>query len=76
MNYSYVLENGVLTVALEGRLDTDASAKFETDFAEVCKTNVHSALVVDATNLEYIASSGLRVVLKMAKTEKNLFKFS
>ena len=71
MNYSYKLDDEVLKVSLEGRFDTEASAKFETEFAEVSKSNPHSSLVIDASNLEYIASTGLRVMLKMVKTEKN-----
>ena len=71
MNYSYKLENEALWVSLEGRLDTEASAKFEMEFAEISKSNPHSSLVIDASNLEYIASSGLRIMLKMVKTEKN-----
>ena len=71
MNYSYKLDNEVLKVSLEGRLDTEASAKFETEFAEISKSNPHGSLVIDASNLEYIASSGLRIMLKLVKTEKN-----
>ena len=71
MNYSYKLDDEVLKVSLGGRFDTEASAKFDTEFAEVSKSNPHSSLVIDASNLEYIASTGLRVMLKMVKTEKN-----
>ena len=71
MNFNYKLNDGVLFVSLEGRLDTEASAKFETEFTEVCKANAHSALTIDAAEMEYIASSGLRTILKLAKTEKN-----
>ena len=71
MNFNYKLDNDVLFVSLEGRLDTEASVKFETELAEICKANPHSALTIDATELQYIASSGLRTILKLAKTEKN-----
>ena len=71
MTYNYKLDNDVLFVSLVGRLDTEASAKFDVEFAEVCKANAHSALTIDAAELEYIASSGLRTILKLAKTEKN-----
>ena len=71
MNYSYKLDNDVLLVSLVGRLDTEASNKFETELAEICKANPHGSLVLDAQELEYIASSGLRIVLKLVKTEKN-----
>ena len=71
MNYSYKLDNGSLYISLEGRLDTEASIKFDSEFAELCKENPHSSLVFDAAELQYIASSGLRTVLKIAKSEKN-----
>lgn len=71
MNYSYKLDNDTLYVSIAGRLDTEASIKFEADFAEVCKENAHNNLVFDAEELQYIASSGLRTVLKIAKSEKN-----
>ena len=71
MNYNYKVEKDALLVSLEGRFDTDASLKFDTEFTEICKENPHSSLVLDASELEYIASSGLRTILKMAKTEKN-----
>ena len=71
MNFNYKLDGDVLFVSLVGRLDTEAAVKFEAEFAEVCKANAHSALTVDAAELEYVASSGLRTILKLAKTEKN-----
>ena len=71
MNYTYKLGNDVLTVTLEGRLDTEASAKFETELATLCAENPHGSLVIDASELSYIASSGLRIMLKLVKTEKN-----
>ena len=71
MTLNYKLDQEVLIVSLDGRLDTEAAVKFETELAEVCKTNAHNALTVDAEKLEYIASSGLRTILKLAKTEKN-----
>ena len=71
MNFNYKLENDVLIVSLIGRLDTEAAVKFEAELAEVCKANAHSALTIDAAALEYVASSGLRTILKLAKTEKN-----
>ena len=71
MNYSYKLDNDILTVSFEGRLDTEASVKFETEIAVISKENPHTSMVVDASGLNYIASSGLRVILKMAKAEKD-----
>lgn len=71
MNFDFNLNNGILTVSLDGRLDTEASVKFEAELAEICKNNPHESMVFDAGKLQYVASSGLRTILKMAKTEKN-----
>ena len=71
MNFNYTLDTGVLTVSLDGRMDTEAAVKFEAELAEICKNNPHESMVFDAEKLLYVASSGLRTILKMAKTEKN-----
>lgn len=71
MNFSFDLNNGVLTLLLDGRLDTEAAVKFDAAIAEICKNNPHDSLVLEAEKLEYVASSGLRTILKMVKTEKN-----
>ena len=71
MNFNYNLDNGVLTVSLDGRMDTEAAVKFEAELAEICKNNPHESMVFDAEKLLYVASSGLRTILKMVKTEKN-----
>ena len=71
MNFNYNLDNGVLTVSLDGRMDTEAAVKLEAELAEICKNNPHESMVFDAEKLLYVASSGLRTILKMAKTEKN-----
>lgn len=71
MNFNYNLDNGVLTVSLDGRMDTEAAVKFEAELAEICENNPHESMVFDAEKLLYVASSGLRTILKMAKTEKN-----
>ena len=71
MDYNCRTENDCLHVTLTGRLDTESSIKFDAEFAEICKNNPHSSVVFDAAELEYIASSGLRTILKIAKSEKS-----
>jgi len=71
MEFNFNLNNGVLTVCLDGRLDTEAAIKFEADLAQISKEFPHESMVLDAEKLEYVASSGLRTILKMVKTEKN-----
>ena len=71
MNLNYNLDKGVLTISPDGRLDTEAAVKFEAELAEICSSNPHDSMVLDAEKLQYVASSGLRTILKMAKTENN-----
>lgn len=56
--------NGILTFALSGRLDTSTAPQLEEavkDLADV------KNLVLDFANLEYISSAGLRVLLATQK---------
>ena len=71
MNYNYDLNNGALSLSLEGRLDTEAAVRFDAELATICQENPHESVIFDAEKLQYVASSGLRTILKMAKTEKN-----
>ena len=64
MNIEKKLENGVLTLAVGGRLDTNTSPELE---AEVTTEGV-SEIVFDFAALEYISSAGLRVLMGAQKT--------
>jgi anti-sigma B factor antagonist len=57
------LENGKLTLALSGRLDTNTSPELE---AELNLDGV-TEVVFDFADLEYISSAGLRVLLATQK---------
>ena len=59
-------ENSVLEVALKGRLDTSTSPELE-QFLKDNLTGV-TELVIDLSDLEYISSAGLRVLLSAHKT--------
>lgn len=65
------LENGDLTIFMEGRFDTESVLKNEEEMSRLCKEHTHERLTLDASDLHYIASSGLRTILKFAKTEKS-----
>jgi len=59
-------QNGsVMTISLEGRLDTTTSPALEKELNEVLP-NVNE-LVFDFSKLEYISSAGLRVLLTAHK---------
>ena len=59
------LENNVLVLTLEGRLDTVTAPELERELSDLSGV---TDLVFDMKNLEYISSAGLRVILKAQKT--------
>ncbi len=65
LNIEKITEDGVLTVLLDGRLDTgttpELSAAVESD-AETAEK-----IIIDMENLKYISSAGLRLLLSLHK---------
>ncbi len=59
-------ENGVLTLALEGRLDTNTAPELEKEIGAELTDDVQT-LILDLKELEYISSAGLRVLLAAQK---------
>jgi anti-anti-sigma factor len=59
------LNNGILTVALTGRLDTIHTPQLEAELKENLPGVSH--LVLDFTSLDYLSSAGLRVLLGAQK---------
>ena len=64
MNIEKKLEDGRLTLAVSGRLDTNTSPDLE---AEVKLDGVNE-VVFDFSDLEYISSAGLRVLMCAQKS--------
>lgn len=63
----FVCENGVLTIYLEGRVDTTNAAAVGDEIDGICASNTYKDLVLDIDELKYISSVGLRLVLKLRK---------
>ena len=55
-----------MTAILSGELDTAAALDFEAAMKPLCESNGRE-IVMDCTDLEYIASSGLRILLNILK---------
>ncbi|MGM9938059.1 MAG: anti-sigma factor antagonist [Candidatus Ornithomonoglobus sp.] len=68
----YKFENSILTIYLSGRIDTSNSEAIDKEFSDLCGNNPNDKIVLDAENLEYISSAGLRVLLKLKKTYNNV----
>lgn len=59
------IENGNVTLTVVGRLDTTTAPELEKTVESIL--DGAKELVFDMTNLEYISSAGLRVILKAQK---------
>ena len=62
------IENNKLTLFTEGRIDSNNAAEVEREILAAVGANPGADIVIDAENLEYISSAGLRVLLSTHKT--------
>ena len=65
MKITKKIENTMLNIALEGRLDTITAPEFEQELND--SLNGITDFVLDLEKLDYISSAGLRVILKAQK---------
>lgn len=65
MNHS--VESDVLTVFLSGHIDTGNAHEVEKEIFDKIDQLAPDHVILDAEKLEYISSSGLRVILKLRK---------
>ena len=63
----YEIKENVLYVKISGRLDSTNAAEADKKINEITSSFDGNELVIDAENLEYISSAGLRVVLRLKK---------
>ena len=61
------LDNGKLTIFLEGRIDSGSAAQTEQALLSAAAAAPERVPVLDAQALEYISSAGLRVLMKLRK---------
>ncbi len=59
-------------ILLSGRIDSDTAQGVEDSIAEKLAGNETAAVVLDAADLEYISSAGLRVLLRLRKKHPDL----
>ena len=71
-NFAAKSENDVLTILLTGRIDSNSAPDAEAQIEALRAENPHTSIVLDAENLEYISSAGLRVILRLRKNEPSL----
>ena len=74
MKINFNNNNGILNVALDGRLDTTTAPELEN-----CIGNNYDgtgSIVIDCEKLSYISSAGLRVLLAAQKKTKGAMKLT
>ena len=72
MKIDFTKNNEILTVALDGRLDTTTAPELEKQLSQNWTDG--SALIFDCEKLSYISSAGLRVLLSAQKKTKGAMK--
>ena len=60
-----------LTVFLKGRIDTTNAPAVEEEIMKIVAENAGLPIVVDCSELQYISSAGLRVIMKLKKANKD-----
>ena len=55
------MKNGLLNVKLSGRVDSGNASDVEQEIIRIAEENSAESIVIDATDLEYVSSAGLRI---------------
>lgn len=65
-------DNDIITVALEGRIDSANSGDVENEIIAYIGDKKPASVILNAAELEYISSAGLRVILRLRKNYPTL----
>ena len=66
------IDNGILTVELPERLDATIAVSVGDELRQMVELIKHDGIVLDGQHMNYIGSSGLRILLTLAKREKEM----
>lgn len=69
MNITESREGEILVVAVSGRIDSTTSKQLEDVLPE--RVQVAPRVLLDMSDVQYVSSAGLRVLLKAAKTARS-----
>ena len=72
MNVAYRIDKDILYISIEGRIDASNAVEAEDRIFAIKNENPGKHTVLDADNLAYISSAGLRVILRLRKEEPTL----
>ena len=65
-------EDTGLTIYLSGHIDTANAPEIEKEILDISSSTPHDTLIIDMADLTYISSVGLRIMLKLKKSEKDM----
>ncbi|MBR5049050.1 MAG: STAS domain-containing protein, partial [Erysipelotrichaceae bacterium] len=65
-------DNGKLIIGLSGRIDTSNAQEVEQSIRTILEKQPAETVILDCEKLEYISSSGLRVLLRLHKEISDL----
>jgi anti-anti-sigma factor len=65
-------EGNTLTIHMPDRIDASSAAAVEAKIDEICAQGTVEKMILDAEDLTYTSSAGLRIIVKLAKREKNV----
>ena len=66
------LEDKTLTIYMEGELNTGNGEGVEREIDKIISQNEFNALVLDMEHLRYLASAGLRIVIRLKQEYDDL----
>lgn len=69
---NYKISQDILTICLPERIDTSTASDIGAELNGICSSHPHSELILDASATTYIASSGLRIILILAKQNRQM----
>ena len=68
----YHVDKDILYIEVSGRIDASNASAVEEEIASIKGNNMDKHTVIDADNLQYISSAGLRVILRLRKDDAEL----
>ena len=74
MGTIYECSDKLLTIFLNGRIDSNSSAELDSKITEALEKFPNEDVILNAEKLEYISSAGLRVLLKLQKKKEQKLK--